>query len=506
MPAEYPSDIKKTHPFYDANINDWRLVNAAFNGGSEFVNNTYIVQHSFESEAEYKKRIERAMYFNIVRRTITQLVRMIMAEGVIRRGTEEFGQILDDATGYGTPWGPFFQDAGVVSAMYGNAHMIVDYAISEDDSEIKTMADVKESDAFPTLELFTPMEMINWRKKRRKGYEWCIFKTTRIVEDKEKDVYIKVDYENVQEVTGEGEAVTEPYAHGLGFTPIVDVPYPSVHKKNLQRGLGVDLSHVAKGILNLSSLAEEVAERHAFNQLTMPDDGAIEEMQARQSDYLNFEVAPEIYDAMANGQDPVLQRIGRSTVMTFPAQTGHPPGFISPDSSQLADIWTVNKDSISMALFCAGLIELGGKTDITTMAATLTDLAATMQAAETKALKIAGAYVNKQSDELSVVYPTSFSIETFDNWLKNFSTMAGIQSIDDEFKLSVLQGMVLKMPGHMTQIEKAQLSATMELVEPEPMGGGFGDSGGGAPADDKSKSAPADKKKSKSDGKKPSDK
>lgn len=472
MAAEYPSDIKSTHPFYDANQADWTLVNAAFNGGSEFVSSDYIIQHSFESESEYKKRIERAMYFNIVRRTVTQLVRMIMAEGVIRKGTAEFGQILTDATGYGTPWNPFFQDAGVVSAMYGNAHIIVDYAISEDDSEIKTMADVNESDAFPTLELFTPLEMTNWRKKRRKGYEWCIFKTTRIVDDKETDVYIKVDYENIQEVTGQGEAVTEPYAHGLGFTPIVDVPYPSIHKKNLQRGLGVDLSHVAKGILNLSSLAEEVAERHAFNQLTMPDDGAIEEMQARQSDYVDYEVAPEIYDAIASGQDPVLQRIGRSTVMTFPAQTGHPPQFISPNSTQLSAIWNVTKDSITMALFCAGLVELGGKTDITTMAATLTDLAATMQSAETKALKIAGQYVNKQSDDLSVIYPTSFSIETFDDWLKNFSTVAGIQTVDDEFKLEVLRGMVLKMPGHLTQIEKAQLSTTMSLITPEPVESG----------------------------------
>lgn len=475
MAAEYPSDIKATHPFYDLNQSDWQLVNAAFNGGSDFVSKDYIIQHSFESDAEYNKRIERAMYFNIVRRTITQLVRMIMAEGVIRKGTEEFGQIIADATGYGTPWNPFFQDAGVVSAMYGNAHIIVDYAISEDDSEIKSMADVNESGAFPTLELFTPLEMTNWRKKRRKGYEWCIFKTTRIVEDKEKDVYIKVDYENIQEVTGEGDAVTEAYAHGLGFTPIVDVPYPSVHKKNLQRGLGVDLSHVAKGILNLSSLAEEVAERHAFNQLTMPDDGAIEEMQARQSDYINYEVAPEVYDAMANGQDPVLQRIGRSTVMTFPAQTGHPPGFISPDSSQLGDIWTVTKDSISMALFCAGLTEIGGKTDITTMAATLTDLSATLQSAETTALKMAGMYVSKESEELAVIYPTSFSIETFDNWLKNFSAMSGIQTVDDEFKLEVMRGMVIKMPGHLTQVEKADLSKTMTIVQPEPAEGGFGD-------------------------------
>ncbi len=469
MPAEYPSDISTEHPFYQNNSADWNLVYAAFNGGAEFISADYLIQHVFESDSEFEKRISRAMYFNIMRRTLTQLVRLIMSEGVIRRGLAEFAPIISDATGFGTPWDAFWNDAGVTSCMYGNAHVIVDYAISQEDTEISTLKDVNDNNVFPTVELFTPRELINWRKKRRFGYEWCVFKTSRIVDDKDTDVYIKVDYENIQEVTKEGAAVTEPYAHGLGYTPVVDVPFPGLHKKDMQRGLGIDLAYVSKAILNLSSLTEEVAERHAFNQLTMPDDGAIEELQARQSDYVNYEVAPEMYDMITNGRDPVLTKLAKSTVMTFPATTGHPPGFISPDSSQLADIWAVVKDSIGLALYAAGINELSGKTDIATMAATLTALSGVMESAEASAMRTAGKYIGKElNEDFAIVYPGQFSIETFENWLKNFQTVAGLGTVDDDFKLSILRGMVLRMPGQLSQTDKSNLSSTMTLVAPEP--------------------------------------
>jgi len=481
MAATYPSDIKTEHPFYEANKADWELIYAAFHGGSEFISSTYIVKHPHESKEAYDARISRALYFNFTKQALTKMVRLIMIEGIIRKGVTDFTQFLDDSNGYQTTFDAFMRDAGVVAALYGKAHILVDYAISEEENDITSLADILYGNIYPTVELLTPLQMTNWKRRRRRGYEWCIFLVKRIVEDKEKDVYIKVDYENIEEVDSDGNVVSASFTHGLGYCPVFDLAYADVHRSDMQRGLGTDLAYAAKSILNMTSLAEEVANRHSFTQLALPDDGAIEEMQARQSDYIDVD-APGYYDFITSGQDPTLQRLSNSTVMTFPANTGHPPSFISPDSSQLADIWTMAKESVDIALYLSGITDKAGKVDAEGTGAVLLELAKNMQEVEKAILYTVGAYmgVAPQIDAIDVVYPTSFSVLPFADWMKNFSSVAGLATVSEDFKLGILKGMVLTMPGNLTQKEKMAYSDSLTLVAPvveEPTGGsgsGFG--------------------------------
>ena len=481
MAAEYPSDVTKKHPFYEASEAAWTLIDAAYSGGADFITTTYIVKHPHENDPMHEARVSRALYFNFMRQSLTKLVRLIMAEGVIRRGTVDLQQFIADANGYSTTFDAFLRDAGVVSAMFGNAHVLVDYAISADDSEITSLADIIDGQVYPTVELFTPLQMTNWRKRRRKGYEWCIFKTARIVDDQEKEAFIKVDYEAIEEVDSSGNSLSERFEHGLGYCPVFDLPYADVHRKDMQRGIGTDLAYAAKGILNVTSLAEEVADRHSFTQLALPDDGSIEELQARQSDYIDIE-APEYYDYLTAGQDPTLTRLSRSTVMTFPANTGHPPSFISPDSSQLADIWTMVKEGIDLALYTVGLTDKNGQVDVDGTGAILLELSRNMEALEKKILLTVNLYLGVQptNDAIDVVYPVSFSIQSFADWLKNFTSVAGMTTVNDEFKLDMLKSMILTMPGGMTQVQKIGYADSLQLVAPpEPetgdeAGGGFG--------------------------------
>lgn len=468
MPATYPDNITTEHPFFTANKADWELIYAAYHGGAEFISTDYIVKHPHETAAAHKARVSRALYFNFMRQALTKLVRLIMVEGVIRTGVADMSQFLVDANGYRTTFDAFMRDAGVVSAMYGNAHILTDYAISAEENDIVSLSDIMDGAVFPTVELLTPLQMINWRKRRRRGYEWCIFLVKRIVEDKETDVYIKVDYENIEEVDAQGNVVSPSFAHGLGFCPVFDLPYADVHRRDMQRGLGTDLAYVAKGILNVVSLAEEVADRHAFTQLTMPDDGSIEELQAKQSDYLDVEATPEYYDFLSTGQDPTLAKLARSTVMTFPANTGHPPAFITPDSQQLSSIWDMAKDSIDLALYAVGMTDKAGKTDVEGTGAILSELSKNMQEVEKLVLYTVGMYMGTKptAGAIEVLYPTSFSVLPFTDWLKNFTSVAGMSTVSDEFKLGLLKNMILSMPGNMSQTEKMGYSNSLTLVAP----------------------------------------
>ena len=483
MPAVYPDDISKKHPFYETNETAWQLIYDAYSGGAEFISTDYIVKHPHENATAHEARVSRAMYFNFMRQSLTKMVRLIMAEGVLRRGVDDMRQFLYDASGYNTTFDAFMRDAGVVSTMYGNAHILVDYAISVDDTEIKSLADIIDGQVYPTVELLTPLQMINWRKRRRRGYEWCVFSVKRIVEDQEKDCYIKVDYEAIEEVDAQGNVIAERFEHGLGFCPVFDLPYADVHRKDMQRGLGTDLAYAAKGILNVTSLAEEVADRHSFTQLVMPDDGSIEELQAKQSDYVDVDAA-DYFDHLTVGQDPVLAKLARSTVMTFPANTGHPPSFITPDSAQLSSIWNMVKEGIDLALYTCGMTDKNGQVDVDGMGAILFELARNMQEVERRILYTVLLYTGStpSADAIEVLYPTAFSVLPFADWLKNFTSVAGMATVSDEFKLALLKSMILVMPGSLTQIEKMAFSDSLQLVAPPVVEPGAGGNSGGTVA------------------------
>lgn len=463
--ADFPDDVAALHPFYSRHQTAWSMIRDAYNGGRDFITSEYIVQHLFEDTESYDKRIERAMYFNIVRRTISQMVRTLVGPGIVRAGFGEIPQLYTDATGYGVPWGTFFEDVGTVAMAYGNAHIFVDNIVSDDSEGIVNMFDADDTaSTIPSLTLFTPLQMTNWARTRRKGYAWCIFKTERVIDNQIVDVYIKVDHENVEEVTAQGDRVTEKFAHGLGYTPVIDCPFPAVHRPEMKRGLGEELAYNAKGLLNLTSLGEEIAERAAFNQLTIPDDGAIEEAQARQSD-LQFEF-PEDFSmggGGTSGYDPTLYKMHKSRVTTFPAKTGHPPTFISPDSSQLSDVWDMVQSTIKTALYTAGLTTIEGKLDSQELTAILSGMADSLSRAEELSLRVSYAYagIPVDSEKLVVLYPQAYSTGDFEEWLTNFTIVSGMEGVSEEFRVKLLEGLTLQMPGHSQTQKEALVGALM---------------------------------------------
>ena len=97
-----------------------------------------------------------------------------------------------------------------------------------------------------------------------------------------------------------------------------------VHDGSEQRRHTYDLrSRDVKGITRKNLLNEEwddvsnideMIERQTFSQLICPDDGTLSEQ---------------------NEDNNPLKKIGTSHIFTFPSDTGHPPSFISPDTSAL---------------------------------------------------------------------------------------------------------------------------------------------------------------------------
>ena len=108
-----------------------------------------------------------------------------------------------------------------------------------------------------------------------------------------------------------------------------------------------------------------------------------------------------------------------------------------------------------------------------------------MQEAERRILYTVLMYTGAtpSEDAIEVLYPTSFSVLPFADWLKNFTSVAGMSTVSDDFKLALLKSMVLTMPGSLTQKEKMAFSESLQLVAPPaPEPGAGGASGGGSAA------------------------
>jgi len=464
-------DRMDNHPLYDKYANEYDFLLDALEGGEDFVTKDYLLQHSFEDSSAYQTRLKRAWYFDIARKVLNSFVEPIFKEGVIRKGVDEYLDFIDDATGYGDPLDDFMCEAGILSAYFGSAYIFVDYAFTSIDEGVDFPEySSSAEEIMPTVSLFSPTQLINWDKRRRHGFMWATFKTTKVVEGDEVDVYIIVDYEKIYEVDENGNNIVKPFEHGLGYTPVFQLNFPSSFRINRRQGLGLGLAYIMKGILNNISLAEELGERNAFYQLTLPDDGSIEEWQAKQSELRQMQYDEEynLYLELANadsfieqGLDPALRRLAKSTVLTFPANTGHPPNYISPPVSGMGNVWKIVRDAIFFAMYLSGIQRYDGSFDMEYVSNKLAKFCKSMALVEKRIFQTIGKYIGKEAgDDLEILYPDTFSLDSLQSWIVSTLNISNLvqTGLSPEYVSELIRELTYILPLPISQIQKGKLA------------------------------------------------
>lgn len=114
-----------------------------------------------ENSARYRAYKQRAIYYNVPRRTLQGLVGTVFSRDAVVNVPTTMQPIVDDATGAGVSLEHEAHKLLSFTLAYSRAGVLVDYPDTGEDGA--TVADIESGKIRPTITTYSPMEIVNWR-------------------------------------------------------------------------------------------------------------------------------------------------------------------------------------------------------------------------------------------------------------------------------------------------------------------------------------------------------
>lgn len=118
---------------------------------------------SRENKERYKSYLRRAVFYNVTRRTLSALTGQVFMRPAEIVYPEIMEPVIKNASGTGVSLELTAKRALNYTLAYSRAGVYVDYP-SVDDT-VTTLADIQSGRIRPTINVVSPMEIINWRTK-----------------------------------------------------------------------------------------------------------------------------------------------------------------------------------------------------------------------------------------------------------------------------------------------------------------------------------------------------
>lgn len=412
----------RKHPLYKDNENLWDFYDDASNGGHLMISHNYLFSHRLEDTEDHDERIERAYYLNFCD-TIPKIFNSyIFKEQIQRPSDRKLESFRKNVDGRGTDIHSFVKRAGYISSVFGIVHALLDVE-NPTSKNRASIRDIENGTIFPYSTLFNPLQIVDWSVDRFGNLNWIVIRSINYIDEnpemerEEQDLYRLITKEISRIEDGDGNPV--PFEngemeirHNLGFVPIISMYHEESNSEMIGESMIKDIAYVNRTILNWCSCIDEQIERQTFSQLTVPDDGTLANEEEE-------------------GNTP-LYRLGTGSIFTFPADSGQPPQFISPDVANLQIIWRLVLDHVKEIFRMAGL--LGGTGDMyasrsgrasqigfQSVNSALAEKAASYQKFENglgrMALRMIGESPDKYQD---VKYPDKFDVAALSDEINSF--------------------------------------------------------------------------------------
>ncbi len=265
-------ELEKTHPHYDAWVNEWIFYIRSYLGGILYKKADYLLQHPFESAANYRRRKEIAYYYNycgpIVDIFVSHLFRRSARRDYGSLATDPlFNSFLRDADHEGSNFAQFMRDAQRFASVYGRVSIVVD----SPENYAMTRAEAIGDDIRPYVTLITPENMLDWSFTRLPSGK-PVLERVKIKEGEGRYRIWTRELWELWEVEKEsGDVRLRGFGeHNLGVVPVVNL----YNKRSGIRMVGSsdlqDIADINKNIYYLCSDAKEIIENTAFPMLAMP--------------------------------------------------------------------------------------------------------------------------------------------------------------------------------------------------------------------------------------------
>lgn len=475
------SIIDREHPTYKDYVDEWLFFLSSYEGGKSYIDSDNLFTHRLELSDDFSNRKERAYYLNYCSAVVESYTNFIYSKEVNRPSDDLFSDFYRNVTGSEDDIDSFMRDISNYSGACGFVYLLFNF---RDLTPFPTTVDnkvplsvIKEYDLYPYLTMYTPDEIVDYSIDSHGNFDWIIieediYNDSDPLIDREtltirniitRESWTKIDIETEEVI---GTPLDNPY----GFVPVI-VAY---NMRKSYTGVGVstikDIAYVNRAIFNWCSNIDEMIDRQTFSQLICPDDGTL----AEAAEAKEYEGAPE---------NPLV-KVGTSAVFTFPANAGHPPRFISPDTAQIEVIWNMIVSHIKQIYVMAGLV--GTAADVSassgrakqqqfySIEANLAAKAANLERTETEIAKMYYRIMKgtdvEDKDKYQVVYPRSFDVLSFVDYL-NYSFDVISKSISDSLTKYMATELSLKLlrsaPDNIKEEVKNEISNkdAQEIVE-----------------------------------------
>lgn len=281
------AELEKKHPLYERFIDEWQFYIRSYFGGKMYKDGDYLLQHPFESTANYLRRKEISYYYNYCGPVIDLMVSHLFRKEAVRdfgsfSGDPLFSAFLKDADLEGNTYRHFMREAQRFASVYGRVSVLVD----KPQVLTATRAEALEYGIRPYLTLVTPDHLLDWRFARLPYTGKTVLEMVRVKEDQRSyRVWTRDAWELWQTDGDGGEArLADAGWHGLGEVPLVNL----YNKQSGIRMIGIsdvqDIADINRNIYYLCSDAKEIIENTAFPMLAVPyskESGADKEVGPR---------------------------------------------------------------------------------------------------------------------------------------------------------------------------------------------------------------------------------
>ena len=115
-----------------------------------------------EQRTRYNSYLKRAVYYNLARRTLYGLVGQVFAKDPLIETPPQLDPLISNATGAGISLIQLAKQAVNFSLAYARGGIMVDYPTT-DDTGGATIADLEAGRIRPTLYVYSPFDIVNWR-------------------------------------------------------------------------------------------------------------------------------------------------------------------------------------------------------------------------------------------------------------------------------------------------------------------------------------------------------
>ncbi|MFQ5737120.1 MAG: hypothetical protein ACE5GY_09730 [Thermodesulfobacteriota bacterium] len=401
-------ELIKTHPHYDDFINEWRFYVRAYFGGKMYRDGNYLIQHPFESSANYRRRKETSYYYNYCGPVVDIFVSHLFRKEAAR----DYGSLANDplfdafwwdADLEGNTFRHFIREAQRLASVYGRVSVIVDKPAAH----ASTRAEAEALGIRPYVSIVTPENLLDWSYVRLPSSGRMVLGSVKIKEAEGVwRIWTRDSWELWSVVEGGRDVrLVDSGWHGIGEVPLVNL----YNKQSGVRMMGIsdiqDIAEINRNIYYLCSDAKEIIENTAFPMLAMP---------------------------YSRGGDRDDREIGPHNIIQFdPTEPNSRPYWLEAPHSSLSEIREWVRQDIAEIYRIA---KLGGvkhsedtfsprsgaalELEFQQLYSTLSEKADNIEQAEARIFDLWARWEGKVFDGV-IDYPDDFSVRDIDRDLKN---------------------------------------------------------------------------------------